>query len=219
MTANGRTPWRLTGHHAGSCNCIWACPCQFNAGPTHGHCEALLAWEITEGNFGDVALDGVRFGVAVHWPGAIHEGNGVAQIVVGEGASDEQRDAILAILSGEQGGTFFEIIASVLSEVREPVVAPIELDVDRDARRGTFRLGGVGESRIEPIVNRDIPDSGEHRVRIDLPDGFEYKFAEIGSSVDWKVDSGAPLSFSHEDENTYAQMYEFEWSSEESLAA
>jgi hypothetical protein len=90
------------------------------------------------------------------------------------------------------------------------VVAPIELDVDRDARRGHFKLEGVGESRVEPIVNSDIPDSGEHRVRIDLPDGFEYKIAEIGNSAEWKVDSGDPLSFEHE--NTYAQLYEFEWS-------
>jgi hypothetical protein len=210
MNANDQTPWRLTGQHAGSCNCDWACPCQFNALPTHDYCEALLAWEIDQGNFGDVSLDGVRFGFAVHWPGAIHEGNGVAQPMVGEGASDEQRDAILAITSGEHGGTFFEIISAVVSEVREPVVAPIELDVDRDARRGRFSLAGVGESRIEPIINPDIPDSGEHRVRIDLPDGFEYKVAEIGNSAEWKVDSGDPLSFEHE--NTYAQMYEFEWS-------
>ena len=212
MTANGHTPWRLVGHHAGSCNCDWACPCQFNALPNHGHCEALLAWEITEGSFGDVSLDGVRFGFAVHWPGAIHEGDGVAQPVIGEGATDEQRDAVLAIVSGQHGGTFFEIISSVLAEVREPVVAPIELDVDRDARRGRFALAGVGESRIEPIVNPDIPDSGEHRVRIDLPEGFEYKVAEIGNSAEWSVDGDEPLSFSHE--RTYAQMYEFEWSSD-----
>jgi hypothetical protein len=207
MEANG-TPWRLTGHHAGSCNCIWACPCQFNALPDKGYCEALLAWEISEGSFGDVSLDGVRFGFAVHWPGAIHEGNGIAQPVIDDGASEEQRDAILAIVSGQNGGTFFEIISSVLSEVRDPIAAPIQLDVDQDARRASVKLAGVGESRIEPIVNPDIsPD--EHRVAIDLPNGFEYKHAEIGSSVEWNVDSGDPLAFAHE--NTYAQMYQFEW--------
>src|SRR5262245_4255232 len=113
MNANGQTRWHLTGHHAGSCNCVWSCPCQFNALPDKGYCEALLAWEVDEGNFGDVSLDGVRFGFAVHWPGPIHEGNGVAQPVVDEGASDEQRDAILAIASGQNGGTYFEIISAV----------------------------------------------------------------------------------------------------------
>jgi len=32
---------------------------QFNALPTTGHCEALLAWEVTDGYFGDTRLDGV----------------------------------------------------------------------------------------------------------------------------------------------------------------
>lgn len=209
MASNGQTGWHISGHHAGSCNCVWACPCQFNALPDKGNCEAVLAWEIDEGHFGDVSLDGVRFGFAVHWPGAIHEGNGTRQFVVGEGASDEQREAIEAMATGEHGGTYFEIFASVCPNDRDPIVAPIELDVERDARRGSFRIAGLGESRIEPIVNPEISEE-EHRVRIDLPDGFEYKQAEIGNSVEWSVESDGPLSFSHE--NTYAQLYEFDWS-------
>jgi hypothetical protein len=116
----------------------------------------------------------------------------------------------MAMTSGEQGGAYFEIVSSIISDVREPIVAPIELNVDREARRGTFKLGDVSEGRIEPIVNPDIPGSGEHRVRIDIPDGFEFKHAEIGDSVEWKVEGDAPLSFAHE--HTYAQMYEFDWS-------
>ena len=215
MEGNGRTEWRMTGEHAGSCNCIWACPCQFNAGPTHGYCEALLGWDISEGSFGDVSLDGVRFGFAVHWPRAIHEGDGVAQPVVDESASDEQRDAILQIASGQHGGSFFQIVASTLKEVRDPISAPIELEVDRESRKASLKLGPLGEGRIEPIVNEDIPDSGPHRVRIDLPDGFEYKVAEIGNAAEWKVTGEDPLAFDHE--NTYAQMYEFKWSSADSL--
>ena len=215
MEASTRTEWRITGEHAGSCNCVWACPCQFNAGPSNGYCEAVLAYRIDDGSFGDVSLDGVRFGFAAHWPGAIHEGGGVAQIVIDESASDEQRDAILQIASGEHGGSFFQIIASTLAEVRDPVSAPVDLQVDREAREATFKIGSVGESRIQPIVNADIPDSGPHRVRIDLPEGFEYKQAEIGDSVEWKVTGEEPLAFDHE--HTYAQLYEFDWSSADSL--
>ena len=91
-------------------------------------------------------------------------------------------------------------------------MAPIELEVDRDSRKARVSIDGIGESRVEPIVNPDISED-PHRVRIDLPDGFEYKQAEIGNSVEWKVDAGDPLSFSHE--NTYAQLYEFEWSNAE----
>jgi hypothetical protein len=209
MSAKGQTSWRIKGDHAGSCNCIWSCPCQFNALPDKGYCEAVVLWEIREGHFGDVSLDGVRFGFAVHWPGAIHEGDGTRQFVVDDRASDEQRDAILAMGSGQQGGAYFEVFASVVSDEREPVVARIDLDVDRESRRGSYRVAGLAEGRIEPIVNPDIsPD--EHRVRIDLPNGFEYNVAEIGNSVSWSVTADEPLSISHE--NSYAQMYEFEWS-------
>jgi hypothetical protein len=207
--SDGGTAWRIAGDEVGSCNCDWACPCQFNANPTHGNCEALIVWQIDEGHFGDIDLSGVRFGVAVHFPAAIHHGDGTVQLIVDEGASDEQRDALQAMASGENGGTYFEIFASVSPNKREPIKAPIAIDVDREARRGTVRIGELGGSRIEPIVNPEIgPD--EHRIRIDLPNGFEYKQAEIGNTVEWKVSSDDPLSFSHE--NTYAQMNEFDWS-------
>jgi hypothetical protein len=209
MSTNGQTSWAINGDHAGTCSCMWACPCQFNANPDKGNCEAVLVWEIREGHFGETALDGVRFGFAVHWPGAIHEGDGTRQFVVDEGASEEQREALNALATGKHGGTYFEIFASVCPNDREPTVAKIDLDVDRESRRGTLRIAGLGESRIEPIINPEIsPD--EHRARINLPDGFEYKVAEIGNSVEWSVTAEDPLSFNHE--NTYAQMYEFEWS-------
>jgi hypothetical protein len=208
MSTNGRTGWQIKGDHAGTCNCMWACPCQFNGLPDKGNCEAVLVWQIRDGHFGDTSLDGVRFGFAVHWPGAIHEGNGTRQFVVDEGASAEQRQALNDMATGQHGGTYFEIFASVVSDL-EPAVAKIDFDVDRESRRGSFRIAGLGESRIEPIVNADIsPD--EHRVRIELPNGFEYQVAEIANSAEWSVSAEEPLSFSHE--NTYAQLYEFEWS-------
>ena len=113
------------------------------------------------------------------------------------------------LLAGKHGGAYFEVFSVVCPNDRDPISAPIELEVDREARRARFSLGGVGESSIQPIVNPEIgPD--EHRVRIDLPNGFEYKQAEIANSVSWTVASGDPLAFSHE--NTYAQLYEFDWS-------
>ena len=48
MSNNGHTAWRIQGEHAGSCNCIWSCPCQFNALPDKGQCETVVAWEIRE---------------------------------------------------------------------------------------------------------------------------------------------------------------------------
>ena len=106
-----------------NCNCAYGCPCQFNAYPTHGHCEAVICNEITEGHYGDVKLDGLRFGGVFQWPKAIHEGNGKAQPFVDERASPVQREAILKIMSGQDTdpmATVFAVFASTLTEVYIP---------------------------------------------------------------------------------------------------
>jgi hypothetical protein len=46
-------------------------------------------------------------------------------------------------------------------------------------------------------------------VRIDLPDGFEYKQAEIANAVNTRVSGAEPLSFTLE--NTYGQLNPFDW--------
>ena len=96
MSESAKTKWRIAGEEVGNCNCSWGCPCQFNALPTTGRCEALLAWQISNGYFGDTRLDGVRFARAYWWPGAIHEGNGVRRTIIDEQATKEQRDALIA---------------------------------------------------------------------------------------------------------------------------
>lgn len=208
MNSNGQTGWRLAGEQIANCNCAWGCPCQFNANPTTGHCEAVVSWEIREGHFGDTRLDGVRFTRLYYWPGAIHEGNGTRQLIVDEKATPEQREALEAMESGEQGGGYFEIFATVCPNRRDTLSAPIDFEVDRERRRASVRVGDIAESRAEPIKN---PVSGEElRARIDLPEGFEYKQAEVANTVQGRASSEDPLSFTWE--NTYAQLNAFDWS-------
>jgi hypothetical protein len=65
------------------------------------------------------------------------------------------------------------------------------------------------EYRAEPIKN---PVTGEeHRARIHLPNGFEYREAEVGNSTWLKVAVG-PIAFEHRD--SYAQFNAFDWSNQ-----
>ena len=91
MNSGTKTPWRISGDEVGSCNCAWGCPCQFNALPTHGRCEGLAGIHIRDGYFGSTRLDGVLFAQLLWWPGAIHEGNGVRQIIIDQQATQAQR--------------------------------------------------------------------------------------------------------------------------------
>ena len=205
-----RTEWRIVGEEVASCNCAWGCPCQFNSLPTTGMCEALSALDIETGHFGDTPLDGVRFAQVFHWDGPVHEGNGWRRLIVDERSTPEQRAAIETLTSGTQGHPFFEIFSAMAPNALETVVAPIELEHDREKREARIRIPGIAESRIEPIRN---PVSGEeHRARIDLPNGFEYRVAEMGNSVHWHTTAGDKLQMEHE--NTYAQLARVEWSSD-----
>jgi hypothetical protein len=207
---DSKVNWRISGEEVGSCNCAWGCPCQFNGLPTHGRCEAVLVWDIQEGYFGQTRLDGARFARAYSWPRSIPEGDGARLLILDEGTTPKQRDALIALEGGQQGHPYFEIFAAVCPHTAEPVVAAIELEIDREHRRARARIAGLAQFRIEPIKN---PVTGaEHRARIDLPNGFEYKQAEMGNTVSWKVTGPEPLQMEHE--NTYAQLSTFDWSSD-----
>jgi hypothetical protein len=131
----------------------------------------MVGLQFHEGHFGDTRLDGLRAVSIMHWPGAVHEGGGKHFIIVDESADEDQRQALLTILSGG----------------------------DVDARTGHVKVEGLCESSGRPILN---PVTGEeHRARIDLPNGFEYSLAEIGSST---FHTNGPIELSNED--SYAQF-------------
>jgi len=176
------TPWEIQGAEFVNCNCSYGCPCQFNAPPTHGSCCVTMAYLIDSGHFGSVRLDGLRTAAIYKWPGPIHKGNGTMQIIVDEGAKPDQRDALVRIMQGKDTqdmATMWWVYNAMSPNKEEPIFAPIEFEVDVDARRGRIKVPGLIESQGEPIKN---PVTGaDHRVRIELPNGFEYNLAEIGS--------------------------------------
>ncbi len=176
--------WMIRGVEYGNCNCDYGCPCQFNAPSTNGFCEAVVCGRIEEGYFNDTRLDGVDWAILLHWPGEIAEGNGQQQVIIDERANPEQRDALRKILHGEStapGTTHFFVYNSTMSEVFETLYAPIEVDIDVDARKARLQVPNVVESTGTPIVNPQT--GGEHRARINLPNGFEYTVAEMGSGT------------------------------------
>lgn len=196
------TPWELQADEMVTCNCAWGCPCQFNALPTHGNCEAIASFQIKKGHFGETKLDGLKTVAVMAWPGPIHEGRGRAHIIIDERADEAQRQALLTILSGEEtepGATIWNVFSTTLDEVFDPDFKPIELEIDVEERIGHVSVAGLIEGRGEPIRN---PVTGElHRARIDLPEGFEYTIAEIGNATSR---STGPVAISFED--SYAQF-------------
>ncbi len=176
--------WRIEGPHVVNCNCAYGCPCQYVALPTDNTCKAVVGFRIDRGHFGDIRLDGLLAANIYSWPNPIHEGNGSMQSVIDERANAAQRAALAAILQGEgadPGSTMLQIYRAMCSHYHAPVFATIGLQIDMDARQATLSIPGIVETQVEPLKN---PVTGaEHRARIDLPNGKEFRVAEVASGT------------------------------------
>ena len=185
--------WMIRGVEYGNCNCDWGCPCQFGAPTTHGHCEAVIAGHIDEGNFNGTKLNGLNWALLLYWPGEIADGNGRQQVIIDERADAAQREGLEKILHGEStapGATHFFVYSTTMSEVLDTLYAPIELSIDIEGRTADLKIGDLVSSAGRPIISKF---NGEPvQSRINLPNGFEYTVAEMGNGNS-KVHAGIEL--------------------------
>ena len=168
--------WMIRGVQFVNCNCAWGCPCQFGARSTHGFCEAFGVGHIEEGYFSDTKLNGLSWTLIAKYPGEIAEGNGRMQALIDERADGAQREEMRKILRGESttpGATHFYVLTSRASEVLGPLYAP--------TRQATVKAEGLVEARGTPII--DAFSQKPVRAQINLPDGFEYTTAEMGTGT------------------------------------
>lgn len=101
------TDWHIRGDYFETCSCDYLCPCIFTnmtAMPTDGVCKVAIVLDIAEGRYGDTRLDGVAFVSAAMVDGPMADGNWTLGLIIDEGASDAQVDAIGRICSGDEGG-------------------------------------------------------------------------------------------------------------------
>lgn len=196
--------WQLRGTAFIACNCDWGCPCNFNALPTKGHCEGGWTWHIETGSVDDVQLDGLNFSVVVKWPGAIHEGNGEGVIFVDERASEAQRAAIGALVSGKFGGPW-GVLAWTWPKVHGP--KPVAYQVRHDGMRSSVKLGGSLSLEYTTIKN---PVTGsESHPRMILPEGLIVKEGDLGASTVFTLND--EIAFDHSGKYAAIGAFNYNW--------
>jgi hypothetical protein len=194
--------WALKGTVFVSCNCDYGCPCNFNARPTKGKCEGGWTWHVEDGQYGDVRLDGLNFSVYVNWPGAIHEGDGEALILVDERADDGQREAIATLVGGEVGGPW-----GVLGWTWPTVHGPkaVRYDVEVSGLESRLKAGDQVELEMTPVRN---PVSGaETHAGVVLPEGIIFKQGDLGASTKFRVQDG--ISYDHSGQYTAIGPFDY----------
>jgi hypothetical protein len=197
--------WKMKGQYLKNCSCVASCPCDTIGYPApHTFCEGMVGMNVQEGHFDGVDLSGTKWAATVHWPGALHEGNGTAEMFVDESASEAQRNALLTILSGQAGGPLFEILSQIVTTIHGPHFVKIDWEFDKAKRRARLAIPGFVETTSEPLT---IPATGdEQQVIVRMPGGFEYKEMEVAQAVTLKGTGAIKYDWHH----THSSLAEVE---------
>jgi len=191
MTTPQRVKWTMAADCLLACNCDYGCPCEFDAPPTQGFCEGVGAWRINRGCYGDVVLDGLGLGIALRFPGPLHEGNGTLVVLVDEKANAQQREALLVIASGQAGGVPFALFAALVSNPLAPRFVSFQFDIK--GKDSSATLGDAVSIALEPIKN---PVTGDPEgIRIERETPIMFKSAEVVSARECRASVGE-LNFS-----------------------
>lgn len=200
--------WFMQGTEFSNCSCVWGCSCQFNGPPSSGHCHAYCFVQIDQGRFGDVPLDGLRWGILGAWPAAIHLGNGTFQSVIDERADAKQRAALEAVSHGREtdpGTLIWQVFSTTITKLLPTLFKPIQLTIDLPARTARVGVPGVVDGHAESIRN---PVTGaDHQIRITLPTGFEFTESEVLNGRG-KATGDLPLEL----KDTHAHLARIHWS-------
>ena len=202
------TPYRVKAESVEACSCKHACNCQFEGLPTEGKCEFIIGYEVKDGAFGHVSLNGVRAVVAAKYPKAIHEGNGHVVLFIDDKATQEQADAFLSILSGKMGGMPWEAIAGTIGRFEGPIRRPVEMNIAGE--RSTVRVADAIDLALTPM--KDVMTGEEKEVHIVYPKGgFFWNDGAIATTATMRAAHG---DFLLEWPNRYAAAAEVNWTNQ-----
>ena len=141
--------YQLEGQLLEVCNCEVLCPCWIGEMPDGGTCDGVVAYHIERGTVNGVDVSGHTFALAGYIPGNALDGNWKAVLFVDDGATAEQRDAILAAFTGDLGGPLADV-AQLVGEVVAVEQSPISVQVDEG--KGTLKIGSVVDAEMSPYV-------------------------------------------------------------------
>jgi hypothetical protein len=117
--------YHLAGRSTEFCSCDAPCPCAFGQEPTGGTCEGIFCFEIEEGDLDGVSLAGTKAALLSTFDGAWTGGNFTAALVLDENATEQQREALEKIYTGQLGGDAAGL-AQLIGDMKGVFTAPFE---------------------------------------------------------------------------------------------
>lgn len=192
MVQESRTRWWAEGLAFENCNCAAVCPghIHFSQKCTHDVCHGFWAMRFRRGECDGVDLSGVDVVMAFECPPVMIEGGWKGRIIVSDRASEEQAQAVEAILRGKLGGPW-EVLARFVSDWLETRSAPIR--IEDEPTRKAIAVAGIlkgtvnairGRDRSQPVTFRNIYNQIHDSEQVVAMGSTEYDDGEIAIRTD-----------------------------------
>jgi hypothetical protein len=202
--------WRLKGDWFDVCRCRVPCACTFAQAPDEGQCDGILAWHITQGNYGDVTLDDLSVVAVGTFEGNIWAGEAKPKMgfFIDERADDAQREAIQIIFGGDAGG-WPGGFAELIDEVLGVEYAPIEFELADDLSRWSVDVPGKARGRAEALTG---PTSPETPVQVHNAPGAEVGPGQVATYATASEDEVEAFGLKWSWPGRSSKHFPFEWS-------
>jgi hypothetical protein len=118
--------------------------------------------------------------------------------------NEEQRKALIQIVSGQAKGECFALFAPTISRFLEPQF--VDINVKIDGRKSSFSVPGLVNVEVESFKN---PVTGEEQdTKIQLPKGIVWKLADAAKTKIMRITS-SELNYDHSGKNAFYSIVEF----------
>jgi hypothetical protein len=193
--------YKISGTMVTGCECTGAlCPCNVDGTPNtpEGKCQGVIVLGVKEGNLDDLDLSGANTALVYTIPGKPSDGNWTMGLVVDDGASDEQAQALERIFHGQEGGMWGEF-SGLVGEYLDTQRAAVSVSGNGSL---SGSVAGIGEISLEPF--KDMQGNPTQVKNAAFGMGPEFTIGQASGKVD-----GFGISF----DASYGDTHDFEWAS------
>ena len=147
--------YRMEGTYYETCPCNVLCPCSASSLVLPAdveRCIVVLGFHVASGEVDGVDVSGTAAAMIVDSPRQMTDGNWRVGLLIDENASGEQREKLVAVFSGEQGGpaaAFGPLVGEVLGVEYAPIAC------SDDGRTHTLRVGDAIDLEFEDFAGAD----------------------------------------------------------------
>ena len=120
--------WQLEGTYFENCSCDVLCPCGASSlalPADKDHCNVLLAYHVDSGDIEGVDVSGRTVIVVAATPAQMSDGNWRVGLIMDDGTSEEQTQALGSVFGGEKGGPM-AMVAPLIGEMLGLEHMPVE---------------------------------------------------------------------------------------------